>query len=50
MDLAIVNDRLKGATASELELRMIRRRGGELGVVIYLSALPVVGFGEAYGF
>ena len=39
-DLAIVNDRLEGATASELELRMIRRRGGEFGVVIYSSALP----------
>jgi hypothetical protein len=36
-----VNDRLEYVTGLELELRMIRRRGGEFGDVIYSSALPV---------
>jgi hypothetical protein len=44
LDLAIVKDRLEYATGLELELRMIRRRGGEFGVVIYLSALPDLGW------
>jgi hypothetical protein len=43
LDLAIVKDRLECATGLELELRMISRRGGEFGVVIYLSALPDLG-------
>jgi hypothetical protein len=37
-----VNDRLECVTGLEFELRMIRRRGGEFGLVIYSSALPVV--------
>jgi hypothetical protein len=38
LDLAIVNDRLECETGLEFEFRMISRRGGEFGLVIYLSA------------
>jgi hypothetical protein len=36
-----VNDRLECVTGLEFELRMMSNRGGEFGVVIYSSALPV---------
>jgi len=45
----MVKDRLECVTGLELELRIMSNRGGEFGVVIYLSALPDLGWKGAYG-
>jgi len=46
LDSAVVSDRLECVTGLEFELRMTSNRGGEFGVVIYLSAWSDLGWRE----